>query len=68
MNLFFFQAIAGELDVLGLNGKQEVLGEKSFNSLTVLGHSTVTLTVSGYKIDDFQEMMASDFVKRVNCK
>ncbi|XP_071538217.1 uncharacterized protein [Panulirus ornatus] len=60
------KVIDGDLDLLRLKGNQEIVGEKSLHSMSIAGHSTVVYTVSGYKIDDLQNIMADDFVKKVN--
>ncbi|XP_045614864.2 uncharacterized protein [Procambarus clarkii] len=60
------KVINGKLDLLLLNGDQTISGTKSFISITLLGHSTVALTVAGYRLQDFQKMLVAEFVEGVN--
>ncbi|XP_066949154.1 uncharacterized protein [Macrobrachium rosenbergii] len=56
----------GELDLLLLNGDQVVSGKKTFNEITILGHSTVAGTVAGYKLEDFKSNLAAEVISGIN--
>nr|XP_053657549.1 uncharacterized protein LOC128706619 [Cherax quadricarinatus] len=60
------KVINGELDLLFVNGDQEVVGKKSFVSMILRDHSSVAQTVSGYRLEDFGKILSTDFVTGVN--
>ncbi|XP_068240664.1 uncharacterized protein clos [Palaemon carinicauda] len=60
------QVLNGELDLLLLNGDQVVSGQKTFNEITLLGHSTVAGTISGYRLEDFTSNLSADFIRGIN--
>ncbi|KAK7072113.1 hypothetical protein SK128_014351 [Halocaridina rubra] len=60
------QLINGELDLLLLNGDQTVSGRKTFEEIHLLGHSTVTGTVGGYRLQDLTANVDEEFVRGIN--
>lgn len=52
--------INGQLDLLLLRGDQQVSGRKVFVDMVLLDHSTVSLTVSGYKLQDLENTVMDD--------
>lgn len=52
--------INGQLDLLLLHGDQQVSGRKVFVDMVLLDHSTVSLTVSGYKLQDLENTVMDD--------
>ncbi|MPC23495.1 hypothetical protein E2C01_016545 [Portunus trituberculatus] len=49
------RVLNGELDVLLVHGDQQVSGRKVFTEMVLLGHSSVSLTVSGHRLRDLEK-------------
>ncbi|XP_063847992.1 uncharacterized protein LOC135093049 [Scylla paramamosain] len=56
------RVLNGELDVVLVHGNQQVSGRKVFTEMVLLGHSSVSLTVSGYRLQDLENTMTEDLV------
>ncbi|XP_050696832.1 uncharacterized protein LOC126985707 [Eriocheir sinensis] len=54
------KVLNGQLDLLLLRGDQQVSGRKVFTDMVLLGHSTVSLTVSGYRLQDLENTVLED--------